>query len=102
MSLHSIWQKCKNITIVQYEQAIQTAFREVADALAGRSTLDTQIAADQALLAATRESYRLSDMRFRDGVDNYLGVLDSQRSLYTAQHSGGRETIATAESGDAV
>jgi len=77
----------KNISIVQYEQAIQTAFREVADALAGRSTLDSQIAADQALLEATRESYRLSDMRFRDGVDNYLGVLDSQRSLYTAQQT---------------
>jgi outer membrane protein, multidrug efflux system len=45
----------KNITIVQYEQAIQTAFREVADALAGRSTLDSQIAADQALLEATSE-----------------------------------------------
>jgi multidrug efflux system outer membrane protein len=77
----------KNITIVQYEQAILTAFREVADALAGRSTLDTQIAADQALLEATRETYRLSDMRYRDGVDNYLGVLDSQRALNTAQQT---------------
>ena len=77
----------KNVSIVQYEQAIQTAFREVADALAGRSTLDSQIAADQALLEATSESYRLSEMRFRDGVDSYLGVLDSQRSLYTAQQT---------------
>jgi multidrug efflux system outer membrane protein len=77
----------KNITIVQYELAIQTAFREVADALAGRSTLDSQIAADQALLEATSETYRLSDMRFRKGVDSYLGVLDSQRSLYTAQQN---------------
>jgi multidrug efflux system outer membrane protein len=77
----------KNINIVQYEQAIQTAFREVADALAGRSTLDSQMAADQALLDATSETYRLSDMRFRRGVDSYLGVLDSQRSLYTAQQT---------------
>jgi outer membrane protein, multidrug efflux system len=77
----------KNITIAQYEQAIQTAFREVADALAGRSTLDSQVAADQALLEATSETYRLSDMRFRRGVDSYLGVLDSQRSLYTAQQT---------------
>jgi outer membrane protein, multidrug efflux system len=77
----------KNINVVQYEQTIQTAFREVADALAGRSTLDSQIAADQALLEATSESYRLSEMRFRDGVDDYLGVLDSQRSLYTAQQT---------------
>jgi outer membrane protein, multidrug efflux system len=77
----------KNINVVQYEQTIQTAFREVADALVGRSTLDSQIAADQALLEATSESYRLSEMRFRDGVDDYLGVLDSQRSLYTAQQT---------------
>ena len=77
----------KNIHIVQYEQAIQIAFREVADALAGRGTLDTQIAADQALVEATSESYRLSDMGFRGGVNDYLSVLDSQRSLYTAQQT---------------
>jgi multidrug efflux system outer membrane protein len=77
----------KNINIVQYEQAIQTAFREVADALAGRGTLDSQIAADRALVQATSDSYQLSDMRFRDGIDNYLNVLDSQRSLYTAQQT---------------
>jgi multidrug efflux system outer membrane protein len=77
----------KNINIVQYEQAIQTAFREVADALAGRGTLDTQIAADQALVEATSESYRLSDMGFRGGVNDYLSVLDSQRSLYMAQQT---------------
>jgi multidrug efflux system outer membrane protein len=77
----------KNISIVRYEQTIQTAFREVADVLAGRITLDSQIAADQALLEATSETYRLSDMRFRRGVDSYLGVLDSQRSLYTAQRT---------------
>jgi multidrug efflux system outer membrane protein len=77
----------KNVNIVQYEQTIQTAFREVADALAGRGTLDSQIAADQALVEATSDSYKLSDMRFRDGIDNYLNVLDSQRSLYTAQQT---------------
>jgi outer membrane protein, multidrug efflux system len=77
----------KNINIVQYEQTIQTAFREVADALAGRGTLDSQIAADQALVEATSESYRLSDMGFRGGVNDYLSVLDSQRSLYAAQQT---------------
>jgi len=75
----------KNVYVVQYESAIQTAFREVADALAGRSTLDSQIAADQSLVEATSESYRLSEMRFRTGVDSYLSVLDSQRALYSAQ-----------------
>jgi multidrug efflux system outer membrane protein len=77
----------KDISIVQYEQAIQTAFREVADALAGRGTLDSQIAADQALVEATSDSFKLSDKRFRDGVDDYLSVLDSQRSLYTAEQT---------------
>jgi outer membrane protein, multidrug efflux system len=77
----------KNILVVQYEQAIQSGFREVADALAGRATLDSQVAADTALVTASRESFRLSNMRFTGGVDNYLGVLDAQRTLYTAQQS---------------
>jgi multidrug efflux system outer membrane protein len=77
----------KNILVVQYEQAIQNGFREVADALAGRATLDSQVAADTALVEASSESFRLSTMRFTGGVDNYLGVLDSQRLLYTAQQS---------------
>jgi outer membrane protein, multidrug efflux system len=77
----------KNILVVEYEQAIQTGFREVADALAGRATLDAQVAADAALLQASSESFRLSSMRFTGGVDNYLGVLDSQRLLYSAQQS---------------
>jgi outer membrane protein, multidrug efflux system len=77
----------KNVLIVQYEQAIQNGFREVADALAGRATLDSQLEADQALVQAAGESFRLSNMRFTGGVDNYLGVLDSQRSLYGAQQS---------------
>jgi multidrug efflux system outer membrane protein len=77
----------KNILVVQYEQAIQNGFREVADALAGRATLDSQVAADAALVEASSESFRLSNMRFTGGVDNYLGVLDSQRTLYTAQQS---------------
>ncbi len=77
----------KNVLIVQYEQSIQTAFREVADALSGRATLDSQMAADQSLLAATNESFRLANMRFNGGVDNYLAVLDSQRLLYGAQQS---------------
>jgi multidrug efflux system outer membrane protein len=77
----------KNILVVQYEQAIQSGFREVADALAGRATLDSQVAADTALVQASGESFRLSNMRFTGGVDNYLGVLDSQRLLYGAQQS---------------
>jgi outer membrane protein, multidrug efflux system len=77
----------KNVLIVQYEQTIQNGFREVADALAGRATLDSQLEADEALVQAAGESFRLSNMRFTGGVDNYLGVLDSQRALYSAQQS---------------
>ncbi|HXP64825.1 MAG TPA: efflux transporter outer membrane subunit, partial [Steroidobacteraceae bacterium] len=77
----------KNVLVVQYEQTIQNGFREVADALAGRETLDAQVEADKALVDAAAESFRLSNMRFTNGVDNYLGVLDSQRTLYSAQQS---------------
>lgn len=77
----------KNVLVIQYEQTIQSGFREVADSLAGRATLDSQIAADQALVDATSESFRLANMRFTGGVDNYLAVLDSQRLLYSAQQS---------------
>jgi multidrug efflux system outer membrane protein len=77
----------RDIGVAQYEKAIQTAFREVADALAQRGTLDQQLDAQQALVDATNESYKLSDARFRRGVDSYLNVLDSQRSLYDAQQN---------------
>jgi multidrug efflux system outer membrane protein len=77
----------RDIGVAQYEKAIQTAFREVADALARRGTLGQQLDAQQALVEATNESYKLSDARFRRGVDSYLNVLDSQRSLYDAQQN---------------
>lgn len=77
----------RDIGVAQYEKAIQTAFREVADALAQRGTLHQQLDAQQALVDATDESYKLSDARFRRGVDSYLNVLDSQRSLYDAQQN---------------
>jgi multidrug efflux system outer membrane protein len=77
----------RDIAVARYEQAIQTAFREVADALARRGTIDEQLAAQQSLTDATAESYRLSQARFDKGVDNYLAVLVSQRFLYGAQQS---------------
>jgi multidrug efflux system outer membrane protein len=75
----------RDIAVAQYEKAIQTAFREVADALAQSSTIDEQLAAQQALTNATSESYKISRARYDKGVDSYLTVLDSQRSLYGAQ-----------------
>jgi outer membrane protein, multidrug efflux system len=77
----------KNIAVATYEQTIQTAFREVSDALSGRSTYLEQIEAQRALVAADADAYRLAEMRFRAGVDNYLNSLDAERSLYAAQQS---------------
>jgi multidrug efflux system outer membrane protein len=77
----------RDIAVAQYEKAIQTAFREVADALAQRGTIDDQLAAQKSLTDATGESYRLSQARYEKGIDSYLNVLDSQRSLYTAQQN---------------
>jgi outer membrane protein, multidrug efflux system len=73
------------IALVQYEKAVQTAFREVADALAVQGTIDERLAAQQTLVDAVSETYRLSDMRYNKGIDNYLSVLDAQRSLFSAQ-----------------
>jgi len=75
----------REIALSQYEKAIQTAFREVADALARRGTLGDQMDAQRSLVDASAESYRLSDARYARGIDSYLNVLDAQRSLYSAQ-----------------
>src|SRR5580692_4691360 len=75
----------RDTALAQYDKAIQTAFREVADALAARGCLEDQLAAQQALVRASQKAYDLAQMRFRGGVDSYLGELDAQRSLYAAQ-----------------
>jgi multidrug efflux system outer membrane protein len=77
----------RDLAVAQYEKAIQTAFREVADGLAQRATIGEQLTAQQALVAANGESLRLSQARFDQGVDSYLSVLDAQRSLYGAQQN---------------
>lgn len=75
----------REIALVQYEKAIQVAFREVADSLAQRGTLGDQLQAQQSLVDASADGYRLSDARYTRGIDSYLRVLDAQRSLYGAQ-----------------
>ncbi len=77
----------RNIYVAQYEKAIQTAFREVADALAQHGTINDQLAAQRSLTAATADTYHLSEVRYEKGVDSFLTVLDSQRSLYSAQQN---------------
>lgn len=73
------------IQVQTYQQTVQSAFKEVADALAVRSTLDRRIAAQQALTDASRKSFELSDALYRGGSQSYLEALDAQRSLYSAQ-----------------
>lgn len=77
----------REVATAQYEKAIQTAFREVSDALAGRATLGEQLRAQTAQATATEVSYRLADLRYRNGAASYLDVLDAQRSLFTAQQA---------------
>jgi len=75
----------RDVAVAQYEKAIQSGFREVADGLALTATLARQRAAQQALVDATQSAFELSQRRYKSGRDSYLVVLDSQRSNYTAQ-----------------
>lgn len=75
----------REIILTQYEKAIQTAFREVADALAVQGTINQQVSAQQSLVNAVAETYHLSNKRYTMGIDSYLGVLDAHRALYFQQ-----------------
>ena len=75
----------QKIVLTQYEKTIQTAFREVADALAVQGTINQQVSAQQSLVNATEKTYHLSNKRYTVGIDGYLSVLDAQRSLYVQQ-----------------
>lgn len=75
----------RQAAVATYQRAVQTAFREVADALAQRGTIDEQIAAQSARANAAQVAARLSDARYRAGVDSFLTALDTQRTAYAAQ-----------------
>jgi multidrug efflux system outer membrane protein len=75
----------RDISVAQYEKAIQVAFREVADALATRGTIDERLNSQEALVQAAEKSFKINDARYRRGADSYLNALVSQRALYTAQ-----------------
>ncbi len=77
----------RDIAVAQYERSIQSAFREVADALAGQATFSEQLRAQRAVAAAEQERFNLSDLRYRSGAASYLDLLDAQRSLFTAQQA---------------
>ena len=77
----------KQIEIANYEKAIQTAFKEVADALAIRAILDDKLKAQELLLNSQQKRFDLTTARYQQGVDNYVDVLLAQRDLYAAQQN---------------
>lgn len=77
----------QRIAVAQYDKAVQTAFREVSDVLADRAQWSERLRAQEAMVQATQRTFDLSEARFTSGVDNYLTVLDAQRSLYAAQQT---------------
>ena len=77
----------KLIEVANYEKAVQTAFREVADSLVVRATVNTQLAANQALVKAEQQNYKLTEARFRSGVDSSLNVLAARQTLDSARQN---------------
>lgn len=75
----------RDINVAAYEQAIQSAFREVSDGLAARGTFDDQVQAQSDLVTATSEYNEMAQQRYVEGVDNYLAVLDARRELFASQ-----------------
>jgi multidrug efflux system outer membrane protein len=77
----------RDIALAQYERAIQSGFREAADALALNESLDAQLSSQQALVAAAEQAQRLSQARYDAGLDSFLTLLDARRTAYTARQS---------------
>ena len=75
----------RDLAVADYERTIQVAFREVADALAARSTIGERLQAQQAQVAAAARSLELAELRYRGGVDSQLPWLDAQRTLLAAE-----------------
>jgi multidrug efflux system outer membrane protein len=84
----------RDIALAQYEKAIQTAFREVADGLAQRASVSEQLVAQRSLVEASEVALTLSDARYVRGIDGYLSVLDAQRSAYSARQTLISTTLA--------
>ncbi|HTY94190.1 MAG TPA: efflux transporter outer membrane subunit [Steroidobacteraceae bacterium] len=74
-----------NLQVTAYEKAIQTAFREVADALVGVDSYARQITLEQALIGTQQRRLELATLRYRQGEDTYLNELAAQQDLYSAQ-----------------
>lgn len=77
----------KNVEVVRYEKAIQTAFQEVADGLVSKKPLNDQLKAQQNLVATTSEQLRLANLLYTNGIASYLDVLDAQRTLFSSRQA---------------
>jgi multidrug efflux system outer membrane protein len=77
----------RNAAAATYQRTVQTAFREVADALARRGTIGDQLSARQRQKEAAADTYTLTEARYREGIESFLGSLDAQRSYYAAQRT---------------
>jgi multidrug efflux system outer membrane protein len=88
----------RDLALAQYQQTIQTAFREVADALARRGTVNDQMAAQDALVAAATDDYNLDLARYQQGIDPYLDTLLAQRTLYQARQTQASTRLIRADS----
>jgi len=88
----------KDIRIAQYEQAIQTAFKEVSDSLAARGTYGKQLQAQRELVENSSQYLDLAQQRYEGGIDSYLTVLDAQRLLFTSQQSLIQDRLAQLDS----
>jgi multidrug efflux system outer membrane protein len=88
----------EGIAVAGYEKAIQTAFKEVSDALAGRATYAEQLRAAQAQANAEAVRYRLADLRYQNGVASQLDQLDAQRSLFAARQAVVQTRLAQLQS----
>ena len=83
----ALTQAQRDALLATYRKAIQSAFRDVADALARRGTIDAQRAAVAANQAAAADNAHLADLRFRGGIDSYLTSLTAQQALYAARRA---------------
>jgi multidrug efflux system outer membrane protein len=84
----------RDAAVAAYERSIQTAFREVSDALAGQATFSEQLRAAQSAAASEADRYNLAERRYQTGTSSYLDLLDAQRSLFTAQLTAVQANLA--------
>jgi multidrug efflux system outer membrane protein len=87
----------RNAALANYQKAVQTAFREVSDALARRATMNEQLGATQRQQAAAADVVLLEEARYKAGVDSYLNLLDAQRSYYQVQQLLVRAKLTAAQ-----